>query len=375
MLKVLFLINTLGGGGAERVLVNLVNNMDREKYDITVETMYSGGENQKRLAPHIRYFCRKALCFPGIAYAYRFLPARLLYRYFIGKERYDIIVAYMHGAPTKVIAGCPHKDIKRLTWLHTGTPEKSTFFKFWFTKKQAFAAYASCDAVVGVAKSVSDAFSAYTGIRDNVCVVYNTNDTKVIHESAQKGDVLLPMDGILISTVGRLVAVKGFDRLISVATRLHKEGFSFRLVIVGSGECEEQLKAQIKENDAGEYVLLAGHRENPYPLVNASDLFVCSSLQEGLSTAVTEAILLGVPVISTQVSGAFDILGTADEYGMVVENSEDGLYRGIKQFLENPDLRRQYEIKARERRVFFQTDETVRQAQGLFERVMAGKCQ
>ncbi len=177
MIKVLFLINTLGGGGAERVLVNLVNNMDRTRFDITVETMFEDGVNRARLSPDIRCICRSAPLFRGIAKAFCCLSARQLYRYFIGDERYDVLIAFMHGAPTKVISGCPDPSVKKLTWLHTGDPAHSTFFDFWFRRKTAFKAYASCDAVVGISKTVADAFSAYTGIRDNVCVVYNTNDT------------------------------------------------------------------------------------------------------------------------------------------------------------------------------------------------------
>ena len=94
MIKILFLINTLGGGGAEKVLVNLVNNMDRGQFDITVETMFSGGVNQTLLKPDIKYICKNAFTMKGISHIYKFLPSKYLYRKYIGRKKYDIIGDY-----------------------------------------------------------------------------------------------------------------------------------------------------------------------------------------------------------------------------------------------------------------------------------------
>lgn len=368
MTKVLFLINTLGGGGAERVLVNLVNNMDRSKYDITVKTMFCGGVNEKRLSPSIRYECKKAPLFRGIAKVFCCIPAPWLYRYFIGTESYDIVVAYMHGAPTKVIVGCPDPHVIKITWLHTGDPAHSTFFDFWFRKKDAFAAYRSCDAIVGISKTVRDAFSAYTGIEDRMKLVYNTNDTQLILEQS-KADAQLPFlkTRPLVCSVGRAVREKGYDRLIDAAIRLTKEGHAFDLAIVGDGDCFEALSEQVKQASAEEYIHLLGFRENPYPVMKAADMFVCASRQEGLSTVVAEAMILGTPVISTQVSGAEEMLGEQNEYGLVVPNSAQGVYDGLRQWLEDTALLSHYREQAVLRAPFFSTETTVRQVEELFD--------
>lgn len=374
MIKVLFLINTLGGGGAERVLVNLVNNMDRSRFDITVETMFDDGVNRARLSEDIRYISKKAPCFRGIAKLFCLIPARSLYRYFIGDERYDVLVAFMHGAPTKVISGCPDPSVKKLTWLHTGDPAHSTFFDFWFRRKTAFQAYASCDAVVGIADTVANAFSAYTGIRDNMRVVYNTNDTELIARRS-KEEAALPFEKTrpLVCSVGRAVREKGFDRLIAVSKKLHDEGICFDLAIVGDGECMSALREQVSALQADEYVHLLGFRDNPYPVMAASDLFVCSSRQEGLSTVVSEALILGMPVVSTDVSGAKEMLGDQNEYGLVVENSEQGVYDGLKAMLTDENRLSHYRCQAQRRAPFFSAANTVSQAEELIEEVLAGK--
>lgn len=374
MIKVLFLINTLGGGGAERVLVNLVNNMDRSLYDITVETMFKDGVNRELLNKDIKYISKKAPCPKGYAYIFRVIPASILYRYFIGKRKYDIIVAYMHGAPVKVISGCKDNTVKRFSWLHNGKPETGTFFKFWLCKKLAFKAYRNCDGLVGVSQSVADAFSNYTGIRDNVSVVYNTSDVKKMKTLAGMDNPFKSdTDKIKIVSVGRISDEKGFDRLLNICCRLKSENSNIDVTIVGSGRKENELKKEIEKKSATDWFHLAGYQSNPYKYVSNSDVFVCSSYEEGLSTAVTEAVILGVPVVSTDVSGAKEILGENNEYGIVTENNEEALYEGLKKMITDIKLREHYAEMSKERAAFFDTAATVKQAEALFEEVIKGR--
>lgn len=369
MMKILFIINSLGGGGAERVLVNLVNSMDRTKYDITVETMFGDGVNAGLLNDDIRYISKKAPCPRGIAYIFRFIPSKLLYKYFIGSEKYDIIVAYMHGAPVKVISGCPNKSVKKVAWLHNGNPETSSFFKFWNNKKTAFKAYEKCDAIVGVSESVSNAFTNYTGIKRRICTVYNTNDVEKILSLADEGNSIDRQHRYELVSVGRVSNEKGFDRLYNACKRLRDEGFDIGVTIAGTGNQLDSMKNLISREKSN-WFRFAGFQTNPYKFEKSSDMFICSSRTEGLSTAVTEAIILGLPVVSTDVSGAREILGENDEYGLVVENSEDGIYKGIKEMLSDPGKLEYYRIKAKERSSFFATENTVAQAQKLFDEIM-----
>lgn len=371
MKKVLFLINTLGGGGAERVLVNLVNHMDPARYDITVETMFGDGVCRPLLAPHIRYISKKAPCFSGIAYVLRCIPARWLYRYFIGPQTYDVIIAYMHGAPTKVISGCKDPQVKKLTWLHLGDPAHSTFFHFWWTKRAAFSAYGGCDAIAAVCQSAADAFCKYTGLYENVKVVYNTNDTETIRKNAREEIApAFPLpEAPLLCAVGRLSEEKGFDRLIDAAVRLHREGCAFCLVILGEGSARKALEKQIAQAGAASYIFLNGFTDNPYAWLARADLAVCSSRYEGLSTAVTEALIVGVPVLSTDVSGARELLGAHGEYGVVTPNSTEGIYDGLKSLLTRPERLSALRVSAAERGAQFETSKTVQQACDLIDAV------
>lgn len=370
MKKILFLIPSLGGGGAERVLVNLVNNLALNKYDITVETMFSGGTNQKLLRDDIHYSCAGARLYKGISHLYKVFPSRLLYNRFIGNSKYDLLIAYRSGVATKVICGCPDNNTVKITWLHHGDSEHSSYFTPWLTKKGAFVAYSKLDAVVGVANSVISSFEIYTGINGNTYVLYNTNDTKRIELLLSNGEGGLKSEEnrlFTIISVGRLEHIKGFDRLIHVAHKLVKNGYNINLEIVGDGSQREALEKLIYGLDMNERVKLVGFTENPYSLMADADLFVCSSLKEGLSTVITESLICGTPVVSTDVSGAKEVLGYNNEYGMVVENSEEGIYNGIIELIDNPERLQHYRSVAKQRGYRFSTQNTVNDTEQLFD--------
>lgn len=374
VIRILFLINTLGGGGAERVLVNLVNNMDYSKFDITVETMFADGVNREALNDNIKYIGKNKLNIRGLSNVIRFIPAQLLYRYYVGNNQYDIVVAYMHGAPTKVVSGCRNKEIKTVTWLHNGNPGKGSFFRFWKKKDDAIRAYASLNAIVGVSRSVTEAFSQYTQIKSHLYTLYNTNDIKRIMTMAKdEPATLLEHGDLTICAVGRLSPEKGFDRFINVAVRLWSEGFRFRVYILGAGPEEKKLKDLITSKNAEEYIHMLGFCENPYSIMAKSDMYVLSSREEGLATVLTEALTLGLPVVSTDVSGAKEVLGEKNQYGLVVENSENGIYEGIKNLLLNEEKRKRYKEVAGERAKCFDTESTVRSVEGFFKLLLSEK--
>ena len=352
MVKILFLINTLGGGGAEKVLVNLVNNMDRSQFDITVETMFSGGVNQTLLKPDIKYICKNAFTMKGISHIYKFLPSKYLYKKFINQEKYDIIVAYMHNLPVKVIVGCQNPEAKLIGWLHCGTVEKKTYCTCWHTKKSANISYNRCDILVGVSKWVVKEFKRFFDVTTECCSIFNTNDTKLIKKlSQEKPSAEINQDSITISTVGRLSFEKGNDRLVDATNELLKQGYDFHVYIIGEGAEKQNLLEQIKKYGIENNVHLLGFHKNPYAIVRNTDVFVCPSRVEGLSTAVTEAVILNKPIVSTEVSGAKEILGENNEYGLVVENSTDGVYEGIKRLLDDNSLLSHYQVQAEKRAV------------------------
>lgn len=358
--KILFLIHDLGQGGAEKVLVNLVNNMDPEKFEIHVTALFGGGVNEQFLKPHVHFRAIYPKAFPGNSHLMKLFSPRLLHRLYV-KEHYDIEVAYLEGPPSRIISGCTDPNTKTVCWIHCTMKTESEFTVGFRSFTEARNAYARFDRQVFVSRDVLTAFSAFCPDGSKI-VCYNTNETaRILELSSEKVEPNLFLAGEfhLIGT-GKLVPVKGFDRLARIHCRLRSEGYPVHTWILGIGEEEQKLRALIRDQKIEDSFTLLGYQTNPYKYVAKCDLFVCSSHSEGFSTAATEALIVGTPVCSTDVSGMKEMLGENNEWGSVTDNDEKALYEGIKRLLDDRELLSYYKIKAAERGRSFSTENTVK---------------
>ena len=358
--KMLFLINDLGQGGAEKVLVNLVNNMDTEKFDVSVTALFGGGVNEQFLKPHIRYRAVFPRSFPGNSHVLKLLSPRVLHRLFV-KEHYDVEVAYLEGLASRIISGCTDPDTRTVCWIHCTIRSEKKFAVGFRSFAEAKDAYAGFDHRVFVSRDVMEAFRAFCP-REPMSVRYNTNETarmQVLCREEVPAGTFRSEEFKLIGT-GKLIPVKGFDRLARIHSRLRREGYPVHTYLLGIGEEEQKLRAFAREQGIEDSFTLLGYQTNPYSYVARSDLFVCSSHSEGFSTAATEALIVGTPVCTTSVSGMKEMLGNHDEWGLVTENEEEALYAGIKKLLDDPALLAHYKHMASLRGRDFSTEETVR---------------
>ena len=360
MISVLFLIPTLDRGGAENVLVDLVNHMDQTKFQITVQTLFDENSQKDRLRERIEYKSFLYHQFHGNSRLMARIPARLLYKLIV-RKRYDVVVSYLEGPTTHIISGCPYKDSKRVAWVHVEMNTGRQLSVGFRSMEEAKKAYHSFDKLVFVAGTVQDSFMKVVGERfSNACVLYNTIDSNTILKKAS-----MPFDNpysqgeFNIVSVGRIIPAKGYDRLIRVQKRLITEGYKTHVYILGTGADQEKLEKYTAENGISDSFTFLGFRDNPYPIVAGADLFVCSSRREGFSTAVTEALIMGVPVVSTECSGARELLGENNEYGVVTENNVKALYDGIRKILDTERSLEQYRKAAKERGRDFETVKTV----------------
>lgn len=357
MKKILFLIHDLGHGGAEKVLVNLVNNMDPQQFDITVMALFGGGVNEQFLKPHIRYSTVFKKPFPGNSHVMKLFSPERLHKWFI-KERYDIEIAYLEGPDSRIISGCPHKNTKRICWIHCTmkTPEETALgFR---SAAEAAECYGKMDTMVFVSQTNRDAFLSACPYKGPSEVLYNTNESaKILGSSAE--EALLPGNGFRWCGMGKLVPVKGFDRMIHIQKRLAQDGCNTQLCILGEGPLRAELENQAAACGVADSVTFLGYQTNPYKYVAKCDLFVCASHSEGFSTAATEALIVGTPVCTVEVSGMKEMLGSNNEWGIVTENDKEALYQGIKRLLDDPALLAHYKEKAAQRGKTFSTETTV----------------
>lgn len=358
--KILFLIHDLEHGGAEKVLVNLVNNMDKTKFDITVMTLFDVGVNRQFLSPDITYKSCFSRMPRGNSHLMKLLSPRQLHRRLI-KEKYDIEISYLEGPCARIVSGCPNESTKLVSWIHIEQKTKECGAKSFRNYKEALECYNRFHQIVCVSEAVKKDFVTIFPVHVPVDVRYNTNESKKIIELA-KEEVELELfseDEIKLVGVGKLLKNKGFDRTERIVHQLVKEGFPVHLYILGIGPEKEHLEKYAKENGMEDKITLLGYQTNPYKYVSRCDLFVCASYAEGFSTAATEALILGVPVCTVEVAGMKEMLGENNEYGVVTENTEESLYREIKELVINNDKRKKYKKEAAERGKMFRTEMTV----------------
>jgi len=360
MKKILFLIHDLGHGGAEKVLVNLVNNLDRTKFDISVTALFGGGVNEQFLKPDVHYRAVFPRMIPGNSHWMKLLSPRQLHRLCV-RERYDIEVSYLEGPSARVISGCEDPDAKLVSWIHVQQNDSKTLCAAFRSEKEARNCYDRFHQTVCVSEYVKRDFCRILDFRKPCRVLYNTVESAfILEKSREDTPELSEADPLRLVAVGTLKASKGYERLLRIIWQLRTDGFDLRLYILGTGTLRESMEQYIRGNDLSDTVVFLGYQTNPYKYVSKCDLFVCASFAEGFSTAATEALILGTPVCTVEVSGMKEMLGENNEWGIVTENDEEALYRGIKGLLEDPGRLAYYKEKAAQRGRRFSTEETVK---------------
>ena len=365
-IKVLFLIHDLGQGGAEKVLVNLVNHMDHKKFDISVIALFGGGVNEQFLSSEVHYRTVFPKMIPGNSKLMKLLSPKLLHRWFI-KDKYDIEISYLEGPSARIISGCPDDDTKLVTWIHCTMNSKKGVAESFRTIAEAEKCYNNLDEIVFVSDGVRNGFIKHCQYTGSTKILYNTVESdRIIEMSKERADEIIK-DRINLIAMGTLKPVKGFDRLLRVVKKLHGEDYPVHLYILGIGPQQKELENFIKANSLENIVTLLGYKTNPYKYLEKSSLFVCSSFSEGFSTAVTEALIVGTPVCTVEVSGMKEILGKNNEFGVVTENTEEALYQGIKHLISNPELLEEYKNRAKERGKMFKTESTVKSVEEFLQ--------
>jgi glycosyltransferase involved in cell wall biosynthesis len=360
MKKILFMIHDLSVGGAEKVLVNLVNNMNPEQFQITVIALFGGGVNEQFLKKNIRYQAVFKKTFPGNSKLMKLFTPRTLHAWFV-KDKYDIEVSYLEGPTARIISGCPDADTKLVSWIHVEQHTQAVAAGAFRSYRESQGCYEKFDKIICVSEYVKNDFKEIYPSLKQLEVLYNTNETEMIRTQKDEPveEQLFQADEIKLIGVGKIVPVKGFDKLARIHKRLKSESYPVHTYVLGVGDEQSKIEQYLSDNHISDSFTFLGYQTNPYQYVDKCDLFVCASIAEGFSTAATEALIVGTPVITTEVSGMKEMLGVNNEYGIVTENNEEALYAGIKHLLDHPGLLQHYKEMARERGNFFSKENTV----------------
>lgn len=376
--RVLFVVNSLWGGGAEKVFQTMLCNLDKERYDITVYSVnqahvsapypidgvkygYMFGQSAKSLLGRLKMRLKNKLRLM----AYYHLSPKWFYRMFMRGE-YDVEVAFIEGYATRIVSGSTNKRSKKLAWVHTDLENNHWTDIAYRSRREEEEAYRRFGVVAGVSQSVVNSMkSLYPELR-TLAVVYNPIDERLIFSKSEAFKAELPRAAVRLVSIGRLENPKGYDRLLPIMKKLVDEGYDLSLAILGEGSQRKSLALYIEENGLSEKVSLLGFQPNPYPWLVGADLFVCSSRIEGYSTVVTEALIIGLPVITTDCAGMDELL-SGGCYGMIVENDDEALFEGLKALISSPEKIAKYRILASERGKDFKLSALMSQIETLID--------
>lgn len=383
MKKILFAVINMNIGGVEKALLNMLEEMPQDKYDVTVLMLEEYGgfldyipdwvnvkvldcyEEIKRFVNDPPQYVAIDL-FKNKQYIKSF---KILFYYILSKvinnmnyyysyvlkeyscmdEEFDIAIAY-HGPMDFIsyIVGKKIKAKKRIQWIHFDITSIPLNYKVTGNVFKYF------DKIFVVSDKGKEKFiEIYPELKNKTSVFLNIISSNLIKKNAKEGIGFSDkFDGIRILTVGRLCMEKGQDLIIPVLARLRSEGYNVRWYCVGDGseETKTKYKDLIKLYKVEDSFILLGADTNPYTYMNQCDIYVQPSRYEGYCITLAEARCLNKPIISTDFTGAREQINHG-ETGFIVKINEDELYKSVKELIENEELRSKFSINLRDLKI------------------------
>lgn len=354
--KILIRIGSLRHGGAEKVLVTFLKNLSPDKYEVDLLlNLYSGKYltevpnwvNVMYLNYGEMITTNRPKDIPKKAYrvVYQRLLKKypkILYKRKLANKQYDIEFAAIHGFMDEIL-NSPLKSSKKLMWIHNDLTQVEGYTK---DKIRRFFNY---DKVMVISKKIQETFedlAVSPEEKSKIVRIYNPLDTQEILTKAEGDIEQYHFEDSIPSfiSVGTVFPQKGFDRLLKVHKKLLDEGLMHQLLIVGDGYDFENIKKLKSDLKLDNTATMLGFTDNPYPYFKKADFYILSSRYEGFPTVLFEAMTLKKNIIATNVSGVKEMLNDG-EFGLITENSENGIYNGMKQALTNPESFTTYQDK------------------------------
>lgn len=342
--KIIFIIESFIVGGAEKMLIDIVNHLDSDLYDITVCSIYkySVYPNYERyfdkpFKEHIHYKYiinnHKRLYYRLSSYMLNRFPS-LFYKIMIG-DQYDTVIAFYEGQPTHLVGSASIKG-KKIAWLHTLTEysQKNKTNESLINEKKIYQAF---DQIVAISKSVLESFDAKFQIQKQKCsIIYNSIDTFTINLKKNEiinHNLIQKINRPLFISVGRMTQVKGYDRIIKVASKLKEKDYPFTWWIIGDGGEKKKLQEEIENNKLTSNIILLGHQSNPYFFMKQADCFVSASYIEGLNITLLEAMSLNIPILVSNIPAHKEVLSYRNTLGGYLFKNESDLLSILEKYL------------------------------------------
>ena len=360
--KIAIVTRRLIAGGIEKSLISMLRQLDKEKFEVTVFVMGSGGEFEKFIPSWVEIIniygeenSVKDKILNSIKKLHLIDAAKIPYIYYKvskarpGKEQedylnrlvkpsekeYDIAIAYHVPASYPVIFVAEKLNAKKkIAWIHSDVEvyknELNNYIKY----------YENFDRIVCVSKYGKKKFDMqYPYLSNKTEVIYNIVDiNEIIERSNEKIKLEFNSNYINLLTVGRLTEQKGYDLIPYVVNKLKEKRVKFKWYIIGEGELRSKLEEQIISLNLQEDIILLGSLDNPYPYFKNCDIYVQPSRHEGYCITLAEARIFNKPIVTTNFVGALEQI-TNNETGLVVSFNISELVTAIYKLITNKELR------------------------------------
>lgn len=364
--KILFIINSLGGGGAEKVLIDMLNNFDYTRFDVELLLIWKEGVYLQDVPKEVKVKCvySKPMSLKekinynlvvkfGTLFGYKqSIRAKVL-------RKYDTIVSFLEGMSLKYHSYIVDRASKNVSWVHIDLFTNHYTVGRLLTEQLEKQAYEKMDEIVFVSNDAKFQFEKlYTDNKMAKKVILNPINYDYI--SSYRKEYKCDNRCFNIVSVGRLESQKSYDRMIRLAKRLREDNYNFCITIIGEGSERGKLEGLIADYGLQNYVSLPGFLKPPYPKMAGADLFISSSFAEGFSLVLCEAFCLGLPVVSTKTTGPIELIDN-DKYGILVDHDDESIYQGVKRMIDDEQLRLHYHQMSLGRAKMFNIEETMKQ--------------
>ena len=366
MKKILFIMPTMGGGGAEKSLITILRNFDYARYEVSLLLAHELGVLMDEIPAEVKVisaFGKTVSLCEKIAYnlSNKF-HLHFFERWFIRRKipfGFDTIISFCEGRALKMHGYICDKGKRNISWVHTDLVKNHYTIGAYLTEHQERKLYRKMDEIVVVSEQAHNAFVSL--------FPFSTNKSQVIRNLFEKDHIWemsqAPCEHInrfVFCCVGGLRYVKGFDRMIQVAAKLKKDDRKFLVRIVGEGQERANLEQLIADLNVHDEVKLEGFSKNPYCYMRESDCFVLSSRVEGYPIVLGEVMVLGKPIIACECTGSVEML-VGGKYGVLVSQGVESLFEACCTMMDDISYRSRYATLAAEGSKLFDSDKILNQ--------------